>query len=48
MKNTYYVIDMLNENILEIEYRSKKILKSYKNLEIFFKEVILEEKQYSK
>lgn len=44
VKNTYYVIDMLNENILEIEYRSKKILKSYKNLEIFFREVILEGK----
>lgn len=44
VKNTYYVIDKHNENILELDFRSKRVMKSYENLEVFFRAAILEGK----
>ncbi|MBT2733506.1 SMI1/KNR4 family protein [Bacillus sp. ISL-7] len=44
VKNTYYVIDS-DEKILEIDYRTKKIINSYEDLKIFIDEFIYEGKE---
>ena len=41
VKNTYYVIDM-DERILEVDFRTKKIIKTYEDLKTFLFEIILE------
>ncbi|MBT2695156.1 SMI1/KNR4 family protein [Bacillus sp. ISL-55] len=41
VKNTYYVIDS-GGKVLEIDFGTKKIIKSYENLKIFFCEILLE------
>ena len=43
MKNTYYVIDS-NENILEIDYKTKRVIKSYDTLKDFIMQIIQEGK----
>jgi hypothetical protein len=44
VKNTYYVIDTY-EKILEINFRTNKIIKSHEDLKIFFYEILLEGKE---
>ncbi|ALC85164.1 hypothetical protein AM499_04540 [Bacillus sp. FJAT-22090] len=41
VKNTYYVIDM-DERILEVDFRTKKIIQTYEDLKTFLFEIILE------
>ncbi|KKK38108.1 hypothetical protein WQ57_09815 [Mesobacillus campisalis] len=44
VKNAYYVINT-DEKIIEIDYRTKKIIKSYKDLKSFICEILLEGKE---
>lgn len=44
VKNSYYVIDT-DEKILEIDFKTKKIIKSHKDLKIFFYEILFEGKE---
>jgi len=44
VKNTYYVINN-DEKILEIDFRTKKIIKSYEDLKIFLSEILQEGKE---
>jgi len=44
VKNTYYVIDT-DEKVLEIDKKTKKMIKSHEDLEIFLCEIILEGKE---
>ncbi|QCJ44594.1 SMI1/KNR4 family protein [Bacillus sp. S3] len=44
VKNTYYVIDV-DEKILEIDFRTKKIIKSYDDIRTFLSEILLEGKE---
>lgn len=44
VKNTYYVINT-DEKILEIDFRTKKLIKSYEDLKTFLSEILQEGKE---
>lgn len=44
VKNTYYVIDT-DDKILEIDFRTKKVIKTFEDLKIFLYEILIEGKE---